>query len=95
MKYGFVVNATISLGIDVEADSLLQAIEKAQRAGIQGLCHQCSKGDRREWSTSGELDCGDPSDCDLVDLHTDDPAATFEDAAEAWLSEEARAEGRS
>lgn len=87
MKYRFVVKATISLGIEVDAASLEEAIELAQSKGVQGLCHQCAKGAPNEWTTSGELDCGPPGDCELVDIHTDDTAATYACAEELWSDE--------
>lgn len=65
-KWGFVVNATITLGVEVVAKTLKEAIEKAQSADVKTLCHQCASSHPGEWGTSGELDCGEPSDCVLV-----------------------------
>lgn len=71
MKYEFSVAATISLNVDVEADNLDEAIEKAQNQGVISLCHQCaSKGEWGEWYTNGELDC-DPGSSPLVGLYID------------------------
>lgn len=47
---------TISMHVEVDADSPEEARKLAEEAPIVGLCHQCSRGDRDEWSTSGELD---------------------------------------
>jgi hypothetical protein len=55
-KYTFVVEATISMNCEVEADSLDEAVELAKEAPIQSLCHQCAKGEPESWNTSGELD---------------------------------------
>jgi hypothetical protein len=87
MKYGFVIEATITLGVEVEADTLEEAIQLAQEAPVQSFCYQCAKGEKDEWTTSGELDCGAPGDCTLVDLHTDDPKADFEQVAATWNEE--------
>lgn len=86
MRYAFVINATISLGVEVEAESLTgspshadpaatfeDAAEKAQRCGVRTFRHACSGHRAGEWSPGGELDCGAPGDCDLVDLHTVSP----------------------
>jgi hypothetical protein len=47
---------TISVFVDVEAESPEQAREAAQDQAIMSLCHQCSGNHPGEWSTSGELD---------------------------------------
>lgn len=70
-KYTFVVCSGISLHVDVEAKSLAEAMKLAQDSPIQGLCHQCARGDDGEWSTSGELDC-DPASGELVSVYIDD-----------------------
>jgi hypothetical protein len=85
MNYQFVVNATITLGVEVEADSLEEAVEKAKDANVLDLCHACSAGKEGQWNTSGELDCGAPEDLDLVDFHTDDEDVCFEDACDLWI----------
>lgn len=69
-KYTFVVNTTISMHCDVYADSLDEAIEEAQAAGVMSLCHQCARSHAGEWSTSGELD-GDPATGELVEVLVD------------------------
>lgn len=89
MKYMFVVTSGISLHVDVEANSLKEAIEKAQNASVQGLCHQCAKGEADEWSTSGELDC-DPASGELVGVYVDEEdlhGQPFFDALKAWSGE--------
>ena len=82
-RFGFVVEATISLGIEVEADTLDEAIAKAQCAPMRGLCHQCAASTRNEWSTSGELDC-DPASSPLVDFFANGQQGGFDEAVEAW-----------
>ena len=69
-NFTFVVNGTISLHIDVEAETLKQAIEQAHAAPLQSFCHQCSEGEPSEWRTSGELDC-DPTASPLVEVIVD------------------------
>ncbi len=59
MKYLVVAEMTISVSVRVEAKNEEEAKEKALEAGVQGLCHQCARGDYDVWSTSGELD-GEP-----------------------------------
>jgi hypothetical protein len=58
MKYIVCGEMTISIHVEVEADSPEQARARADEAGVQSLCHQCAHGgDRKgEWRTSGELD---------------------------------------
>ena len=69
-KYIFVVNATISMHVEVEAESLQEALEEAQTRGMMGLCHQCSRGDEGCWNTSGEIDA-DPVYSPLVEVIAD------------------------
>lgn len=69
-EYRFVVVVGITLLVDVFATSLEDAVQKAQRASVQSLCHQCARGDEGEWRTSGEIDC-DPSMCELVEVSVD------------------------
>lgn len=68
--YTFVVNATISLHVDVKADTLEEAEQKAQEAAVMGLCHQCAHGEKGAWNTSGELDT-DPATSELVAVTVD------------------------
>jgi hypothetical protein len=69
-EYGFVINVTISLSVDVEADTLEAAMDLARSAGVKSLCHQCANHEPGVWCTSGELDC-DPTSSELVDLFVD------------------------
>ncbi len=69
-KYTFVVNTTISMHCDVDAETLDEAIEHAQAAGVMSLCHHCAQSHGGEWSTSGELD-GDPASGELVEVLVD------------------------
>jgi hypothetical protein len=86
VKFIFVVNTTISLATQVEADTLEQAIEAAKSRGPMSLCSQCAPG-ADEWGTSGELDC-EPGMSELVDLHVDGDATAgpklFDRACELW-----------
>lgn len=68
--YAFVVEAVISMNIDVEAESLEEAIKKAQAASSMSLCHQCAGNHDGEWCTSGELDC-EPTMSKLVQVSVD------------------------
>jgi hypothetical protein len=90
-QYCFIVNATISLACEVEAESLEEAVELAQQAPLQTFCHQCAHGKAGHWNTSGELDCGDdPSEWELVDLHIEDDRTLgqklFPSAQNLWSS---------
>jgi hypothetical protein len=74
-KYLFVVNTTISMHTEVEADSLEEAVELAKNNPVMSLCHQCSSHeDDKYWVTSGEFDCepGDPDQSPLVEAIKDD-----------------------
>ena len=84
--YTFVIKSEVSLGIEVEATSLEQAVAKAQSASVQGFCHQCSSGDPGEWSLGGEIDCGAPCDNELVDFYGPDGSggSFFDNAVKAW-----------
>lgn len=52
---------TISVMVDVEADSKEEAIATAQECPAMSFCNQCAGASEGEWSTSGELD-GQPMD---------------------------------
>jgi hypothetical protein len=82
-KYGFVINATISLHIDVEASSFEEAVELAQSAPVMSLCHQCARGDDGEWNTSGELD-GDPASSELVAVYVNNEEVNLEEVKKLW-----------
>lgn len=85
-KYSFVVGATITLHVDVEAESLDEAIELAQGAGVVSLCHQCGRGEPDEWSTTGEIDADpatSPLECVYVD-HEELDGEELAHAKEAW-----------
>lgn len=79
--YAFVIEATISLGVEVEAESLQAAVEKAQSADFATFCHQCSGGKPGQWGTS-ELDCGPTNECNLVDAFIDGVTVDDETADE-------------
>lgn len=68
--YTFIVEATISMHVDVSAPDLATAVKKAQHAATMSLCHQCAASQRGEWSTSGELDA-EPTLSPLVDAYVD------------------------
>ena len=91
MKYTFVVAATITLGVDVEADDLESAVEQAKNCGIMGLCHHCAGHHDGEWSTSGELDC-EPASSELVDLYIEGAfplgEKLYPEAVKLWGGEE-------
>ena len=55
--------------MEVFADSMQEAIDKAQEADLMSFCHQCGN-KQSEWHTS-ELDCGPPEACELVDVFVD------------------------
>jgi hypothetical protein len=86
-KYLFTVQATISLLVEVEAESVAEAVEKAQEAPVMRLCHKCADGQPRgedaQWRTSGELDCGDPAGFKLINVHTFHPS-DFEQVKKLW-----------
>jgi hypothetical protein len=82
--YGFVIEATISMGIDVEADSLEAAIAEAQEASVMSLCHQCARGEKGAWNTSRELDCGDPGAAVLAAVYCDGEEVDLEVARKGW-----------
>ena len=85
MKYTFIVEQTISMWSEVEAETIEDAVKIAQQRTVQKLCTQCSHGGPNSWNM-GEVDCEDPISGALVDLHTDgdlDPNL-FEVAEELW-----------
>ena len=81
MKYCFVVQTVISMHIDVEANDLDSAVEKAQDSSVMSLCHQCASSHEGEWSTSGELD-GEPSESVLVEAWIGDRQTNKNERAE-------------
>jgi hypothetical protein len=56
MKYRVTGHVTISVRVEVEANSPAKACMIARGAPMQSLCSQCSHGEDGAWSTSGELD---------------------------------------
>lgn len=56
MKYLVTGYITISVSVEVEADSPKAARALARDAPMMTLCGQCAHGCPDEWSTSGELD---------------------------------------
>lgn len=82
-KYGFVIEAVISMHLDVEADSLESAVEVAQASAVMSLCHQCARGEINEWSTSGELDCN-PESAVLSAVYCDNEEGDLEAARKLW-----------
>lgn len=70
-KFSFSIEAVISMHIDVQAETLEEAVEKAQNSPVQGLCYQCARGEKDCWNTSGELDC-DPTFSAPVFVTVDD-----------------------
>jgi hypothetical protein len=84
MKYTFSVEATITLCTEVEADSLEEAVAKAQDRGVQSLCHQCADGHYpTRWSLTGELDC-EPAVMPLSDVDCDGESVDMSRAHELW-----------
>jgi hypothetical protein len=84
-KFTFVVGCGISLHLEVEADSIEDAIDKAKEAPVMQLCGHCAEGFEGEWSTSGELD-GTPGE--LIELWKDDKrlSAGSDELEEAMLA---------
>lgn len=68
MKYVFCITAGITLGIEVEADSLEEAVAKAKAADVTNLCHSCAQGTLGRWGAN-DIDCGPPGDHELEDAH--------------------------
>lgn len=56
MKYLVIGHMTISVSVEIEAESPADARKQARQAPIMGLCRQCAQGEDRAWSTSGDLD---------------------------------------
>jgi hypothetical protein len=81
--YTFVIEATISMSVEVEASSLLDAAKQAQNASVMSLCHQCARGDDGAWNTSGELDC-DPSSSTVVAAYCDGEELDMTEVEELW-----------
>lgn len=58
---------TISVFVDVEAESEEEAKALSEDCGVMHLCHSCADGHEGEWSTSGELD-GAPNELEAKEL---------------------------
>jgi hypothetical protein len=82
-QYTFVIEATISMHVDVKANSLAEAVEKAQGASVMSMCHQCARGETGEWNTSGELDC-DPAGSPIVAACCGDNDIDLEEVRKFW-----------
>lgn len=83
MEYRFVVNATITLSVTVEADSLEAAVAEAQSQGTQSLCFQCASHRGDEWHTTGELDC-DPAGSPVVEVFCDGEEIDIDAVKALW-----------
>lgn len=68
--YRVPATVTISMFVDVQAESIQEAWDLAERAPMMSLCHQCCRAEPGQWSTSGEID-GEPE----IDR---DPSQTLE-----------------
>ncbi len=68
-KYQFTAAVTISVSLDIEAASILEAMDLAREAPMHKLCHHCASAHAGQWSAS-ELDA-DPESSELVDLFVD------------------------
>ncbi len=90
-RYTFVVNAVISMHVDVDAATMAEAIEEAKAASVMTLCHQCANGDKGCWNTSGELDT-EPASAELVGVLVDGEMVTaceLLDVGARWAGEDA------
>lgn len=83
MKYAFVIEAVISMSVDVDAESLEEATEMAHEAPVMSLCWQCSRGEPGEWRTSGELDCI-PVESKLVGVYAGDDGEELDVSEVPW-----------
>ena len=67
--YMVVAVVGISLHTEVEADSPEEAKEKAMERSPTSFCHGAEMETRTEaWVTSGEIDCGDITENEIVDV---------------------------
>lgn len=82
-KYVFVVETTISLATEVEADSLSEAVDEAKSRSAMSVPYMAHGDDKVEWTT--EIDC-EPAQGDLVDFHFGQ-GETFTEAAAVWETE--------
>lgn len=82
-KYFFTVEATITMTVDVIADTLEAAIKKARGRPTQSLCHQCAHGEKGAWNTSGELDA-DPASSPVVDAGVGDGGLDIDVVKKLW-----------
>ena len=89
-RYVFVVETTVTQAIEVEAESLDEAVAKAKSADEHYLCHQCSSTPLGSWSIATD---GEPQAGTLVDFHYGDPGSGFEKAEDRW-GQILRREGR-
>ena len=78
-KYAFVVEATVSFGTVVEAESLSEAIEEAKTRPTMSIPVNVEDQDT-QWVTG--VDCN-ACEGDLVDFHEGD-GETFEEVDFAW-----------
>jgi hypothetical protein len=82
-KYTFAVEMPITMSVDIEADTLEEAVEQAKAAHVIRLCNQCSDTREGEWSTTGELD-GDPQSCAINEAWKDDKPQDLEELQDLW-----------
>lgn len=56
MKYRVIGHVTISVSVELEADSPADARKQARQAPMTSFCQMCAAGEDGAWNTSGELD---------------------------------------
>ncbi len=67
--YSFAVSGLVGLHVEVEADSVEDAIEQAQSMGAQSICHHCSSANHQVdvWKLSDGISA-EPGGCELEDV---------------------------
>ncbi len=55
-RYLVTGHVTISVHVEVSANSKEEAIDLAERAPMMSLCHQCSRSEPDEWGNGGSFD---------------------------------------
>lgn len=69
-RYSFVVEASIAMITDVEADTLEDAIEIAKDREVKPLCYSCGSGAGRDW-VACDIEAVVPANVKLSDLFVD------------------------
>jgi hypothetical protein len=82
MKYTIVVDTRVTMHLEVEAESLEDAIDKAKDLGSSQICSRCSHGEEGEWVPGSFEEY--PGDSPIVEIWEGGNQVPTSEARGAW-----------